>query len=53
MNDIALIGSDAFVSLNVFEKKGTPEEAFWTGKNPGEKLIKVNLHFFQKSVNIS
>jgi hypothetical protein len=42
VNDIALLGDDAFVSISVYEKKGTFENSV-IFPSLGEKLVKVNL----------
>ncbi|MGC9125475.1 MAG: hypothetical protein ACP5GW_05050, partial [Caldisericaceae bacterium] len=49
VNNITLFNDDAFVSVDVFEKKGTAKEVFATGENLGEKLIKVNLKTLEAS----
>lgn len=43
VDEIVLSGNYAFVSMDVFEKKGTPEETFASGGCLGRKLVRVDL----------
>lgn len=43
VRDEVLFGNYAFVSMDVFEKRGTPDEAFATGISIGTKLVRVDL----------
>jgi len=43
VKDIALVGDNAFVLIDYYEMKGTPEQTFSSGKKEGESVANIYL----------